>query len=222
MPTTDPSAPPSRELLFLEIRAFWEMSAFFTTYPLLRLAPRGDGHPVLVLPGLAASDTSTRPLRRYLKDQGYAAHGWKLGANHGPRPGAEAKMQERLAELHARHGKKVSLIGWSLGGVFAREMARRAPGHVRSVITLGSPFAGAPKASNAWKLYERASQRSVEDWPDRERIRRRLPSRAARSSAAATASSHGRAVSSAKGRRARTSRSRAAIAASATTRPCSM
>jgi pimeloyl-ACP methyl ester carboxylesterase len=63
------------------------------------------------------------------------------------------------------------LIGWSLGGVFAREMARRAPEQVRSVITLGSPFAGAPKASNAWKLYERASQRSVEDWPDRERMK---------------------------------------------------
>jgi len=171
MTTTDPSAPPSRELLLMEIRALWEMSAFFTSYPLLRLAPRGDGHPVLVLPGLAASDTSTRPLRRYLMDQGYAAHGWNLGANHGPRPGAEERMQERLAELHARYGRKVSLIGWSLGGIFVREMARRAPDQVRSVITLGSPFAGAPKASNAWKLYERASKRSVEDWPDRERMK---------------------------------------------------
>ena len=171
MPATDPTKPPSRELLLLEIRAIWELSSFFTTYPLLRLAPRGDGHPVLVLPGLAASDVSTRPLRRYLKDQGYAAHGWKLGPNHGPRPGAEAKMQDRLAELHDRHGRPVSVIGWSLGGVFAREIARRAPEHVRCVITLGSPFAGAPKASNAWKLYERASQRKVEDWPERERMK---------------------------------------------------
>ena len=167
----DPSAPPSRELLLLEVRAIWELTAFFAAYPLLRLAPRGDGHPVLVLPGLAASDTSTRPLRTFLKDQGYSAHGWKLGANHGPRPGAEEKMQARLAELAERHGRKVSLIGWSLGGIFAREMARRAPGQVRSVITLGSPFGGAPKASNAWKLYERASQRKVEDWPERERMR---------------------------------------------------
>ena len=84
-----------------------------------------------MLPGLAASDTSTRPLRTYLKDQGYAAHGWKLGANHGPRPGAEDKMQARLAELHERYGQKVSLIGWSLGGIFAREIARRAPQQVR-------------------------------------------------------------------------------------------
>jgi len=168
---TDPRAPPSRELLLLELRAVWELGAFFAAYPLLRLAPRGDGHPVLVLPGLAASDTSTRPLRTYLKDQGWAAHGWKLGPNHGPRPGAEDKMQARLAELFARYGKRVSLIGWSLGGIFAREMARRAPEQVRTVITLGSPFAGAPKASNAWKLYERASRQGVEDWPHRERMK---------------------------------------------------
>jgi len=171
MPDTDPSAPPSRELLVLEIRAIWELTAFFATYPLLRLTARGDGHPVLVLPGLAASDTSTRPLRTFLRDQGYYAHGWKLGPNHGPRPGVEAKMEARLAELAERHQRKVSVIGWSLGGIFARELARRAPEHVRSVITLGSPFAGAPRASNAWKLYERASERTVDDWPERERMK---------------------------------------------------
>jgi pimeloyl-ACP methyl ester carboxylesterase len=168
---SDPSAPPSRELLLLEVRAIWELGAFFSLAPLLRMAPRGDGHPVLVLPGLAASDTSTRPLRAFLKDRGYAAHGWKLGPNHGPRPGAEARMQQRLAELFERHGRKVSLIGWSLGGVFAREMARRAPAQVRGVITLGSPFASEPKASNAWRLYESLSGRDVGDWPERERMR---------------------------------------------------
>lgn len=172
---TDPSKPPSRELLLLEVRAIWELHAFFAAYPLLRLAPRGDGHPVLVLPGLAASDVSTRPLRAFLKAQGYRAHGWSLGRNHGPRPGAEAKMQQRLAELAERYERKVSLIGWSLGGVFAREIARRTPKQVRSVITLGSPFAGAPKASNAWQLYERASGRKVDDWPERERMRTAPP-----------------------------------------------
>ena len=81
---------PSRQLLWLELRGIWELHAFFAAYPLLRRAPRGDGHPVLVLPGLAASDTSTRPLRAYLTEQGYAAHGWKQGRNQGPRPGVEA------------------------------------------------------------------------------------------------------------------------------------
>ena len=160
---TDPSKPPSRELLLLELRAVWELAAFFAAYPLLRRAPRGDGHPVLVLPGLAASDLSTRPLRTFLKAQGYHAHGWKLGINHGPRPGVEEAMQARLAELAQRHGRKVTLIGWSLGGIYAREMARRAPEQVRAVVTLGSPFAGAPKASNAWKFYERTSRRKIDE-----------------------------------------------------------
>ncbi len=172
---TDPSAPPSRELLLLEVRAIWELGAFFAMFPLLRMAPSGDGHPVLVLPGLAASDTSTRPLRAFLKDRGYRAHGWSLGTNNGPRPGAEAKMQDRLAALFERYRQKVSLIGWSLGGVFAREMATKAPDQVRSVITLGSPFAGAPKASNAWQLYERVSERKVDDWAHREPMRMPLP-----------------------------------------------
>ncbi|HMN81542.1 MAG TPA: alpha/beta hydrolase [Burkholderiaceae bacterium] len=171
MPATDAAAPPSRQLLMMEVRAILELQAFFAMAPLLRLAPAGDGHPVMVLPGLSASDRSTAPLRAFLRDRGWRAHGWKLGANHGPRPGVEQAMQERLAELHRRHERKVSLVGWSLGGVFAREMARRAPDHVRTVITLGSPFAGEPRASNAWKLYEAVSGRKVGDWPARELMR---------------------------------------------------
>ncbi|MCP4616744.1 MAG: alpha/beta hydrolase [Bradyrhizobium sp.] len=168
---TDRSAPPSRLLLALELRGILELQAFFASYPLLRRAPRGDGHPVLVLPGLAASDASTELLRGYLRAQGYAAHGWKQGANRGPRPGVEAGMDSRLAELAGRYRRKVSLIGWSLGGIYAREMARRAPELVRQVITLGSPFANEPKASNAWRLYEVLSERSVDDWPDREAMK---------------------------------------------------
>jgi pimeloyl-ACP methyl ester carboxylesterase len=175
MTPTDPAAPPSRDLLLLEVRAIPELAAFFSMIPLLRLAPAGDGHPVLVLPGLAASDISTAPLRAFLRDRGYRTHGWKLGRNLGPRPGVEAHMQARLAELHARHGRKVSVIGWSLGGVYARELARRASGSVRSVITLGSPFAGEPRASNAWQLYEFASGRRADDWPGRERMKEPPP-----------------------------------------------
>ncbi|MFB9269490.1 esterase/lipase family protein [Bradyrhizobium erythrophlei] len=167
----DRAAPPSQLLLALEVRGIWELQAFFASYPLLRRAPRGDGHPVLVLPGLSASDVSTRPLRAYLKAQGYAVHGWKLGSNRGPRPGVEDAMDARLAELAERYGRKVSLVGWSLGGVFAREMARRAPDLVRQVITLGSPFANEPKASNAWRLYEVLSERRVDDWPDRDTMK---------------------------------------------------
>jgi len=170
-PTIDRSTSPSRLLLALEIRWIWELQAFFATYPLLRRAPSGDGHPVLVLPGLAASDFSTRPLRTYLTAQGYAAYGWKQGLNRGPRPGVEAKIDAWLAELAGRYQRKVSLIGWSLGGVFAREAARRSSEQVRQVITLGSPFANEPKASNAWRLYEVLSGRQIKDWLGREAMK---------------------------------------------------
>lgn len=164
MTRKDVLAPPSRELYLMEMRAGAELGAFFAAAGLLRMAPAGDGHPVLVLPGLAASDLSTRPLRAFLRDRGYHAHGWKQGANHGPRPGVEDRMQQRLAELYERYGRKVSVIGWSLGGIYARELARNAPEQVRSVITLGSPFSGRPRGSNAWKLFEYVSETKVDRW----------------------------------------------------------
>lgn len=168
-------APPPKRLLLMELRAGWELWSFFAAFPLRRLAPRGDGHPVLVVPGLAAGDLTTRPLRAFLRAQGWRAHGWRLGANHGPREGVEERMQERLAELHRRYRRKVSVIGWSLGGVFARVMASRAPEQVRQVITLGSPIAGDPRASNAWRLYEYLSEQRIDDGSRIERMRAAPP-----------------------------------------------
>jgi pimeloyl-ACP methyl ester carboxylesterase len=159
--TADRMGPPSKLLLALESRALLELAALGPALPWLRTAPRGDGHPVLVLPGLAASDVSTRPLRCYLTDRGYAPHGWGLGRNRGLRPGVYAQMLEGLRHLRTQYGRKVSLIGWSLGGVYARELAKQAPDDVRLVITLGSPFAGNPKASNVWRVYEYASGEKV-------------------------------------------------------------
>src|SRR5260370_33044828 len=121
----DPSRPPSRLLLAMDVRGIWEFQAFFAAYPLRRRAPSGDGHPVLVLPGLAASDVSTRPLRTYLRAQGYSTHGWKQGPNHGPRSGVEAGIDARLVELDQRHNRKVRVVGWSLGRLPARETAQR-------------------------------------------------------------------------------------------------
>lgn len=160
---TDNAKPPSRLLLLLEGRALWELGAFLAAMPLLRMIPRGDGHPVLVLPGLIASDTSTVPLRTFLKDRGYAAHGWKQGRNLGLRDGVQESMLQRLKELARMHGRKVSLIGWSLGGVYARELAKQAPEDVRLVISLGSPFTGNPKANNAWRIYESTSGQAIGD-----------------------------------------------------------
>ena len=161
--TQDPMRPPSRLLLLAEGRALWEAGAALALWPLLQLTPRGDGHPVLVLPGLVASDMSTRLLRRYLEGRGYDAHGWGLGRNFGPRDGIEDGMIAKLEALHAESGRKVSLVGWSLGGVYARLLAARHPQWVRSVITLGSPFTGNARATHAWRVYEGVSGQSAED-----------------------------------------------------------
>jgi len=160
--TTEALKPPSKALLFLEWRALHELGAFAATWPLLRLAPRGDGQPVLVIPGLVASDVSTRPLRAFLKSHGYPVHGWGLGRNFGLRPGVQDNMMSRLDELYRRYERKISIVGWSLGGVYARQLAKLVPQQVRQVITLGSPFAGHPRATNAWRIYELASGQRVD------------------------------------------------------------
>ena len=147
-------APPSKVLLLLEGgRSLFEFGLLGPSLPLLRGAARGDGHPVLVLPGLGADDLSTLPLRRFLSRHGYAAQGWQLGRNLG-RPALLDRLQERLDQLHRQHGRGVSLVGWSLGGIYAREAAKRMPQQVRCVVTLGSPFRGPGRASNVQRVYE--------------------------------------------------------------------
>jgi alpha/beta superfamily hydrolase len=157
------AAAPSNVLTLFETRALPELGAFWLMRPWLSTTPRGDGHPVLVLPGLLADDLSTKPLRDFLKSHGYRAHGWKLGHNRGLRARVESDMGARLDELFARYdGRKVSLVGWSLGGLYARQLAKRVPEKVRCVITLGSPFAGSPSATHAWRAYEWASGSTID------------------------------------------------------------
>jgi pimeloyl-ACP methyl ester carboxylesterase len=108
----------------------------------------------MVFPGLVASDLSTQPLRQFLESLGYAAYPWEHGRNVGPREGLLDACLARLKALRKQHRQKVSLIGWSLGGLYARELAKLARNDVRLVITLGTPFTGHPKATNAWRLYE--------------------------------------------------------------------
>ena len=155
-------APPSLALLALELRAPWEFGALLPTWPALQRAPAGDGHTVLVFPGLSASDATTFPLRGYLGTLGYETQGWNQGFNFGPRAGVLESAKRALQEASGASGRKVSLIGWSLGGVYARELAKEMPDLVRCVITLGSPFAGPPKSTNAWRIYELTSGRDIE------------------------------------------------------------
>lgn len=132
--------PPSQLSFAREGLVGFEFGAFLAAERLVATKPASDEHPVLVLPGFTASDRSTQPLRRALKRKGFGAHGWGLGPNVGPHPHVIAGMERRMDELRERYGRKVSIIGWSLGGIYARELARSRPDQVRSVITLGSPY----------------------------------------------------------------------------------
>ncbi len=137
-------------------RALGEYGAMLAGSPVLLAAPRGDGHAVLVLPGLLAEDTSTLTLRAYLRTRGYDVHGWRLGRNLGPTAKIREGMTRLLRELAGSHGEPVSIVGWSLGGIFARELARAEPALVRQVITLGSPFRIAdPRDSRAHAAFQR-------------------------------------------------------------------
>lgn len=140
---------PSTTLFYTEApRAVMDLAALAPSYGLLRwLAPRGDGHPVFVLPGFMATDSSTYILRQFLRSMGYHVYGWSLGRNTGPHPGLFTSMQHRLLEIYRKHGnEQVSIVGQSLGGIYAREISRYDNAKlVRQVISLGSPFGNLPK-----------------------------------------------------------------------------
>lgn len=155
--------PPGLGLLLAEVRGIFEFNTSLMLSPLLMRAPRGDGHPVLTLPGFLASDLSMAPMRRYLGELGYDSYAWKMGRNIGGFSRMRARLRDRLAEIYESCGRKVSLVGWSLGGVYARDLALQAPDMVRYVVTLGSPFANDIRATNATRLYERLSGEAVGD-----------------------------------------------------------
>ena len=133
---------PSAGLLVTEpVRGLADVAALLAGTPWLARAPHGDGHGVLVWPGLLASDRSTAALRRFLRYLGYDVSGWNLGRNRGPTEEVLSRLPQALTSCAQRTGRPVSLVGWSLGGIYAREMARQYPRLVRQVITLGSPYA---------------------------------------------------------------------------------
>lgn len=171
MSAPDPARPgavprPSRLLMLLEGRAIYDAASMLPMLPFRRFLPRGDGHPVLVLPGFLASSRSTRPLRSFLSDLGYQAHRWKLGYNLGYSLRRHHGMRERVRELVDRYGRRISLVGWSLGGVYARELAREMPDIVRCVVTMGSPFRGHPGASNIEALFNLVAEVPYERLPE--------------------------------------------------------
>jgi pimeloyl-ACP methyl ester carboxylesterase len=158
--------PPSLFLMLAEARSVLELNSSLLLAPLLMRAPRGDGHPVLALPGFLASDLSMAPMRRYLKELGYDAYAWNMGRNFGGVASKRDALRNLLTRIHETAGRKVSLVGWSLGGIYARDLALQLPDMVRSVITLGSPFTNDVRATNATRLYEALSGEGIDDNPE--------------------------------------------------------
>lgn len=159
---------PSLFWLSTEIgRAITEYGLSFPTRTFSGTTAEGDGHPVLVLPGFMASDKSTAALRKFIEKQGYAAIAWELGRNRG-----EVEVLDllflKLEELYEEYGRKISIVGWSLGGVLARQLAKGKPHLVRQVITLGSPFRDIAAPNNASWVYNLISggKRVVDLDPD--------------------------------------------------------
>jgi pimeloyl-ACP methyl ester carboxylesterase len=172
-----PGTRPRAGLYFTEpARGLAELAALPLSAPWLAAAPRGDGHGVIVLPGLLATDRSTTLLRQFIRLLGYDVCGWNLGRNLGPTDTVLDGLPRALAACAARAGGPVSLLGWSLGGIYAREMARQRPDQVRDVITLGSPFAlHDPGHSRAETFYRRRSHLHAVGVPTREQVALPIP-----------------------------------------------
>ena len=140
----------SRPSLFLALtelpRAMAELGSMPWASPILMQAPKGDGHPVLLLPGFMATEFSMRPLQTYLDKLGYNVFHWELGRNLGPRAiGHNGEhLIARLEQIYAETGRKVTLVGWSLGGTLSRQLSRRRPDMVRQVIRWGRRLSAAP------------------------------------------------------------------------------
>ncbi len=132
-----------------------EFTRLAAALPSLTRQAKGAGEPVMVLPGFGASDVSTAPLRRYLSWLGYEVQGWGLGRNGGEVAQMLPQVVDQVRKMSQEHKSEVHLIGWSLGGVFARETARDHPNYVSQVVTMGSPVVGGPKYTTMGKMFEK-------------------------------------------------------------------
>jgi pimeloyl-ACP methyl ester carboxylesterase len=131
----------------------------------LAIAQSANPQVVMILPGFGTRPGRMAYLARHLEAAGHIAKRWGQGRNWGPNPDTFDQVEARLLDLHARHGRPVVLIGWSLGGLFARELAKRQPQAVAKVITMGSPFSGSPRANNVWRAYQFITGHSVDAPP---------------------------------------------------------
>ena len=216
--TDEPLSPPPRRFLLLEPWGLIDIPTLFVTAPFLMTAPRGRKHGIIVLPGFGADDRSTLLLRRYLSLLGYDVRGWERGLNVR-KPGEDLPaVIAQIKALKAKHNAEVTLIGWSRGGIMAREIARQVPDDVRMVITLGSPFAD-PTANNVGVIWKILTGEDVPRNPERiKQLAEPIPVPATAIYTKLMAWSRGRRASNVRGRVGRTSRCARRISGSGFTR----
>lgn len=162
-PTADTA--PSLRLLFGELRVARDWARARVRPMAFSVDRVGDGAPVLTLPGFLANDMAMAQMRQTLNAAGFKAKRWKMGFNSGARADIFERLDRRVHHVADSEGRAVHLVGWSLGGVFAREYAKHHPDLVASVITMGSPFSGSRRANNAWRLYELVAGHAVDEPP---------------------------------------------------------
>jgi pimeloyl-ACP methyl ester carboxylesterase len=169
------SSPPSLSLLFAETRVLSDWARGMRENPQIAAAHNGNGQPVMVLPGFMVDDARMGLMKATLRRAGYRAHGWGLGRNLGITPDMLDRLDARMDRIERESGRPAALLGWSLGGLIAREYAKRAPHRVSSVITMGSPFSGSIRANHAWRLYEWVAKHPVDAPPIESRLAEKPP-----------------------------------------------
>ena len=149
------------------VRAALEYGSFLPYKYLSSTSVEGDGHPVLVLPGFMSGDMSTRPLREYINSIGYTTYGWGLGRNYGEESDID-RLLDLTDTIYQNHRQKITIIGWSLGGIYARQIAKSRPHLIRQLMTLGSPFTGLTESNHAAWIHKIITSGKGEDIIDPE------------------------------------------------------
>lgn len=162
-PVVASSPPPRKKYLLAE--TIYLLEPFLRPFRRCEVALANRPQIVMILPGFATHPSRMRYMARQLERAGHKTKRWGLGFNLGPTSNNVDLLERRLAEIHDRYGQQVVLLGWSLGGLFARELAHRQPAKVAKVITMGSPFSGDPRSNNAWRLYQFVTGHRVDEPP---------------------------------------------------------
>lgn len=169
------SSPPPLSLLFGETRVLSDWARGMRENSAIAAGHDGRGQPVMVLPGFMVDDARMGLMKATLRQAGYRAHGWGLGRNLGITPDMLDRLDARMDRIERESGRPAMLLGWSLGGLIAREYAKRAPHRVSGVITMGSPFSGDIRANHAWRLYEWVAKHPVDAPPIQSRLAEKPP-----------------------------------------------